>query len=1300
MPSIAETYVTIIPETSKIADGVRRVFRELDASAREAGQRWGREIQQGLGDAKVKVSADTAKARAEIDAAAKDRHSTVHVDVDKDRLGSSMSTAVEDAGAKSAGAAASAGSSIGTSMGGALTPVLMGAGITALAGIASAASGIIGPAMAGLAGGATMFGTLALGLDGVKDAYTAVTKAAQDSGTDQKAQAEAVASASRTLRDAVQSEAQAQQDVANARKDARQQLDDLNLSLRGGQISETDAILAAQKARQDLRTGTYQTALDYEIAQQRVVDADQRVLEAHNRVNNLQSKANDANAKGVDNADNVRAANERLVRSQESVTQAQVGLHDAQIKVSSSAKDAVNAMAQLSPNAQAFVNTLVGLKPAFQDFKNSVQDGLFAGIGPQIQQLAGTYFPLLKTALTQMAGLMNQAFSGIAKLLESPQMLSSISTIFNNINASFQAFMPAISPLIQAFVKLTEVGSGFLPQLAQMAVQAADAFNQFAQSGQLKEWMSTGMQTLQQLGGILQQLLPIFNQLAPIGTAALSGIQTILASLAPSIGPLSKAFASLMTAITPALGLIGQLVSTVITAVAPALTKWFNAMGPVIQAIAGALGPVLQQLQPILGQVATTLAQAMVQGIKTLLPVLIPFVEQAGKLLVAVLPLVPPLIQLALSALPSVQGAIAAILPIMTKWLTKLTDLANVIIPPLVKAVEFLATTFGKQFDHIKTVVGGVWDFVKPIFEQMKSYLEYLSPALQLIGLIPASGGSASGSGYLPKTGSPAVPGSPGSPMAPASSPSAQATVDEVNRRLAASGVGPNAFPAPGAGSGALPDTASTAASRAPNAQIDPNSNIIDFLKSVGGQQGLQDIADKTQAHGGTHPNDPGEHSVNRAVDLSGSPAQMAAFVNWWNSDPSRVAATRQLIYAGGGADLTKEIFGGKFVGNQSSIYAGDNPGHTEHVHIALEGVPLGGATVSSTGPASVAYPTTMPPVNASQYAAPSATPSAALTPQSGQQQVAAQIIAEGQRRGLTQDQIIAVLSTGLQESGLSPTASGGGGAWHGIFQQDSSYPGRDDPNQNISAFYDRLKLQPGQDPWSPIFALQQGTPYNSPGARTGYMSEIQSKMGQANQLYNSAGSGTPTPAGTPNDPMYMALSPNIPAGQQKGPGDAKSMEQLGQQLGPDALQIFGLDGSVFKDPTSFGIMKLFSGLINGLTGIKTGGGGGGGYGGGGGGGGFGSLLGLIPQGFGNLQVGSPQNAPGQFMPLQPGSGGGSLLDAVQFKPPGGQGSPGPGNVDNSINFNGPVNGNPQPAFSAANDANIPRMRQGLNSLP
>jgi hypothetical protein len=90
-----------LPETSKIGDGIRRAFREADPVAREAGRRWGREIQQGLGEARIGLQADPAKASAEIDSAARDRHSTVHLDVDRDelgRMGATVATSVAAAG--------------------------------------------------------------------------------------------------------------------------------------------------------------------------------------------------------------------------------------------------------------------------------------------------------------------------------------------------------------------------------------------------------------------------------------------------------------------------------------------------------------------------------------------------------------------------------------------------------------------------------------------------------------------------------------------------------------------------------------------------------------------------------------------------------------------------------------------------------------------------------------------------------------------------------------------------------------------------------------------------------------------------------------------------------------------------------------------------------------------------------------------------------------------------------------------------------------------------------------------------
>lgn len=83
MPSIAETYVTIFPDTSRIAAGVKEAFAKIDG--KETGRRLGREIQEGIGNVKVDVDADTTKAKAEIDAIG-DKNVTVKVDVDRSGL--------------------------------------------------------------------------------------------------------------------------------------------------------------------------------------------------------------------------------------------------------------------------------------------------------------------------------------------------------------------------------------------------------------------------------------------------------------------------------------------------------------------------------------------------------------------------------------------------------------------------------------------------------------------------------------------------------------------------------------------------------------------------------------------------------------------------------------------------------------------------------------------------------------------------------------------------------------------------------------------------------------------------------------------------------------------------------------------------------------------------------------------------------------------------------------------------------------------------------------------------------------
>ena len=150
-------------------------------------------------------------------------------------------------------------------------------------------------------------------------------------------------------------------------------------------------------------------------------------------------------------------------------------------------------------------------------------------------------------------------------------------------------------------------------------------------------------------------------------------------------------------------------------------------------------------------------------------------------------------------------------------------------------------------------------------------------------------------------------------------------------------------------------------------------------------------------------------------------------------------------------------------------------------------------------------------------------TPLGRLTASSSPREVAAAIINESARRGYSPAQTVAILATGLQESALNPRARHPNGLWHGIFQQDSSYPGRGNPNTNISEFFNRLATHGGPDSptniYKNIFWVQQAPALPSAeaahaGGRQAYMAEIMSKGNVAAIPIAAAGLLNPLIAG------------------------------------------------------------------------------------------------------------------------------------------------------------------------------------------
>lgn len=1299
MPSIVDLYATVLPETSKIADGVVRAFREVDPAAAEAGRRWGREIQRGLGEANIELKADTAKAKAEINEAAKDKKATVEVnadtakaeaqidiaardrkatiEVDADTMVASVQRTVSQAAPAMAGvgvqlgnslasAGAKAAPEVGGSLSSAMGPVgmvlataLIGGGVTAAAGIAAALSGVIGLIPAGLGGGIGVIGTLITGLDGVKDAWDAAGKAADSATKDQAEKAKAVASAQKTLRNAVLDEANAQKDVANARKDARQQLEDLNVQLRGGVLDEKSAILDAEAARRDLATGRYKDAIEYQQAQLRVQQADQRVLEAHQRNVELQEKATDANAKGVDQSDQVVAANQRLAKAHDDVALAQQNLADAQTKTSSNADALALAMGKLSPNAQAFINTLQGLKPAWESLKFAVQDSLFAGLGPEIQRLASEYMPVLKDAMSGLASTMNSAFKDVGAWLSKPETMAQIKEIVANIGSSFQNWSQSIVPFSEAFLKITEVGSGFLPQLGTAITEGANAFNNFiqqaAKSGELQNWMQTGIQALGELIRMMPLLGKMFLDLAPVGI-------------------------------------------------------------PVLRTING----LLEGLEPLFRWIGTSAASYQI-GVND-------FWASIGRLA------------------------------------DKLSEVVKVVWPPLKSMLDTMEKTFQRVWDNIAKVVEKAWKVIKPIFDGINIGGVNLRSMLDMVSKLPGMGSFAP----PPIAGTPTMPGVtpaaggdgaslpslssmrgqgltlpfPGAPLPKRSEMSGHAPRPWLLHDPDYSGpTAPTTTPIPGASapSGLTGDAALTAALQAKGFSPQLIRLIQGFSKvegnnpagiptlgftdaQLGGKTDLQShvdaLAQQFQSRAAVAGPFPEFGTDQQQAEWIAKVVGQSGLASDWQGNSQPKDYTQRVVRAMAGSSLPPGFTPWFGAGGGTPTLPGAGSGGTP---VFVTNWPGGGFGGGGGG-----FGSAVPGVAAAAPSggAPAAGDASLLAgvPSGRYLQTQAADLTKGIGDCSSAVEDLINMMDGVSTAGRQ-MSTGNATQWltaHGFVPTDKPMPGTF--QVGFSSSHMQATLPGGTNFNWGSDAAAAGRGVGGTGAwDPSFTSHFYRPAGVPNigGMYPSA-AGMPTiaspqgvspeglPLGTQNSPMYVM--PAQPSGGQ----------QLGQDMVSGIMEMFGFDGSLFKNPMDTGLFKGFKGLMSFLTG---GGGKGGGQGlpasywqaaGGGdgaampalGGGGdlfagLGSMVkGVMPQPFGPPTIGGPAQAPDVFDPSIPGSGGKTGLPPNMT--PSGNKTPGPGNnnhVDQSINFFGPV-GNPQAAGDMATGFNVPRARQGLTGLP
>jgi hypothetical protein len=201
---IASVFVAILPETSKVAEGIRRALRDVDKDMVEAGRRWGREIKDGIGEVKVPVEAQTVDAKTELEKFRREeQRKKIRQQIEFDEADAKGKLAIlrkefDGVGGKFAGA---------------VTPNVALTGIGLIPAAATAATELAG-AMQQLAGaGAVMPGVFAglassigvakLSTEGMSDAFKALDKSADGTKASVDAANKALADLSPNAADAV-----------------------------------------------------------------------------------------------------------------------------------------------------------------------------------------------------------------------------------------------------------------------------------------------------------------------------------------------------------------------------------------------------------------------------------------------------------------------------------------------------------------------------------------------------------------------------------------------------------------------------------------------------------------------------------------------------------------------------------------------------------------------------------------------------------------------------------------------------------------------------------------------------------------------------------------------------------------------------------------------------------------------------------------------------------------------------------------------------------------------------------------
>ncbi|HEX9832544.1 MAG TPA: hypothetical protein VGA66_05550 [Mycobacterium sp.] len=417
------------------------------------------------------------------------------------------------------------------------------------------------------------------------------------------------------------------------------------------------------------------------------------------------------------------------------------------------------ALEKLAPNARAFAEQVRALQPDLQRFQQGVQNRLFANFADELERLATTVLPVVRTNINQTATTLNGMALGASVAARELAKDGTLGKAMAGANQGLLNLRRIPGQVVTALGQLATAGAPAFDRITEAAGNAATSISERLgrafESGALEDAVNTAIDVIRDLGAVAGNVFGILgNIMAPVqeqgaglvgtllevtgvlreatGTQgfqdAISALAGVMSTLASTAGPL---LGQALAAIGPVFTTLGPPVERLIEALGAALSPIIEALGPVLEAAAVAVGVLVDAVAPLLPVIGELIA--------SLLPPLVPVIQAIAQAFAGAAPIVAQLGDI----LTAVLAPIIAQLPtIITPLVDTFTNLTSLILPILSDLLTQLAPTLaqiGQSFGELLIAVGPLLEVLgRLIGEVLVALLPLLTPIITLVAQLAA----------------------------------------------------------------------------------------------------------------------------------------------------------------------------------------------------------------------------------------------------------------------------------------------------------------------------------------------------------------------------------------------------------------------------------------------------------------------------------------------------------------------------------------------------------------------------------